>query len=295
MAKAATKEVAVRQEAPPPATSERPTYLEGYTGPMGTEDIDNDDITIPRLKLAQAISDEVKDGSMPEGSLFLNITQTAIWKPGDAPLPVLIVAHSKEFMLWRPRGDGEGGVLARARPVRANGVVRYKWDNPNTDFDVRVGGKVKVTWSTKEYIDQDHLDDWGSEIPSDTESGCAATAHHNYLVMLPTQDNIVAAVSLSRSGVRVAKNLNALIKMGSGKIPLAVRKFHLSTVEEVSGGGDRFMNWQFKPAGVLSNNEASTARLALEYAKSFKTGGYVVDQNDAAPKKGADMGDEVPF
>lgn len=281
MAKTAKKstEVAVRENRAV-ATGDLPDFLKGYKGPLGTENIDSGDVTIPRLKIGQAMSQEVKDEAVKEGALFLNVTGETVWEPGNDPLPALIVARNKEFILWRPREDNGGGILARAKPVRENGVTRYRWDKPNQSFEVKVGGKVKVTWKTKEYIDQDGLDQWGSEIPGDKESGIAATAHHNYVVLLPTHNNVVAAVSMSRAGVKKAKDLNAALKMGDVRYPLPTRKFALSTIDEKSDQGD-YKNWQVKPDGYLGKEDGELAALAMQYFKGFESTGYTVDQTDA--------------
>lgn len=298
----ATKAKPTPAPAPEPAPSQAlstglPSFLAGYKGPIGTEGIDNDDVTIPRLKVAQAISDEVKEGLVKEGSLFLNVTGQALWNPGDAPLLGLIVAQSKEYILWRPRDDEGGGMLARAKPVRdaKSGRTRYAWDKPDQTFEVKVGGKIKVRWTTNQFIDEDGLGEWGSEIPDDKDSGTAATAHHNYLVLLPRAGNVVAAISLSRSGVKVAKNLNAAIKMGDSKYPLPCRKFTFVTVDDVGANGDKYKNWQFKPAGYLGEADAELAKMAMTYFAGFASGNYAVDRSDEVEKGGASDNDEVPF
>lgn len=272
--------VAVREnKAPALAGSALPAFLAGYKGPLGTEDIDNNDVTIPRLKIGQSMTPEVKSGEVKEGDLYLNVTGQTIYSEGEDPLPCVIVARGKEFILWRPREDNGGGILARAKPVKVNGVTRYKWDKPNQSFEVKVGGKVKVTWKTKTYIDEDGLGEWGSEIPGDDESGIAATAHHNYVVLLPTKDNIVAALSMSKSQVKKAKDLNAAIKMGDVRYPLFARKFTIATMSEKNDQGD-FKNWTVKPDGYLGPDDADLAALAGNYFQGFQSTGYNVDHSD---------------
>ncbi len=288
MAKAAKKNTAVAvRENKAVATTDLPKFLQGYKGPLGTEDIDSGDVTIPRLKIGQAISEEVKSGKAAEGDLFLNVTGEVVCPVGEE-LPCLIVARSKEFILWRPREDNGGGILARAKPVREGGVTRYRWDKPNQSFEVKVGGKVKVVWKTKEYIDQDGLGEWGSEIPGDKESGIAATAHHNYLVLLPTHNSVVAAVSMSKSGVKKAKDLNAALKMGDIRYPMPTRKFSLSTVDDKGQGGDDYKNWSVKPDGYLDldGEDADLGRLAMNFFTGFSQTGYSVDQSDAEQDAG---------
>lgn len=281
-----------------------------YKGPVGDETIESEDISIPRLKIGQSMSPEVKDGNIKEGALFINVTGQTLWDPDDkAPLQALIVARNKEFILWRPVEDG-GGILARAQRVQDpnTGAVRYKWDQPNKSFEVKVGGKIKQTWTTKTFCgfgkgkavadlaaDEDNLGLWGSEISNDPESSPAATAHHNYLLMLPAHNNLIAAISLSRSQAKVAMNLNAAIKMGDRRYPLPVRKFFFSTVTE-STDDFKYKNWKFeggnsylvslgvdangKPKVACSAEDEPTVIAAMGHFQSFQQGGYKVDQSD---------------
>lgn len=311
----ASQEVAVHEAA---GGGVKP-FLAGYDGPTGAENIESKDITIPRIKIAQAISEEVKNDGMREGSCFLNVTGQAIWSPGDDPLPCLVIGIGKEHVIWRDRDFEGGGILDRARPMRdENGHIRYAWSNPNQSYKNRIKNLVDVVWNTKTYTvdidlkkgaapldDEDTLASWGTEIPGNLDSGPAAGAHHNYLLLLPTIGNVVAALTMSRTGVKVARGLNGAIKMGaSARTPLPMLKFNLTTFDDISKKGDPFKNWSIKPAGKLLSetgqlidpNDAALATLAMGYFKSFQAGNYVVDLSDAKVPGNADMGDEeVPF
>lgn len=251
-----------------------PGYLQGYQGATGAEGIETIDLVIPRIKLGQSMTKEVKAGVVKEGELFLNLTQEILAEVTGS-LPLVPLWRGKEFILWRPQEDNGGGILARAKPVVENGVTRYKWDKPNSSFEVKVGGKIKVVWKTKEYIDQDGLDQWGSEIPGDAESGIAATAHHNYIVVLPSKDDMVAALSLSKSQVKKAKNFNSLLKLGSA--PMWARLFTTQIVDEQRSATEKYKNVDLKSAGFVS--EEQFARYS-DMAKSFQTKSFVIDQSD---------------
>lgn len=275
MAKKST-DVAVKT---PSAVVARPAFLQNYQGPLGNEGIETGDVTIPRLKIAQAITSEVKAGDLKEGELYLNVTGQSVWRPGEAPLQAVIVAQAKEYILWRPRKDGNGGILARAKPVKENGVVRYKWDRPNESFDVKVEGKIKATWKTGEYIDQDGLGDWGSEIPGDKKSGIAATAHHNYVLVLPTQGNMIAAASLSKSQVKKAKDLNAVLKMVRPDLPIGAKLFKVVTIDDFAGE-NQFKNWKFAFDSAVEDENLGS--FALSVQQGFQGQGFNVDQSDVA-------------
>lgn len=250
-----------------------PAFLNNYKGPTGTEGIESEDITIPRIKIGQSMSEEVKAGDIAEGALFLNVTGQVLAEPGDK-LPFVLLARSKEYILWNPREDG-GGILARAKPVQTKDGTRYAWDKPNQTFEVKVGGKVKVKWKTGKFIDEDGLGDWGSEIPGDKESGIAATAHHNFVVALPTLGGLVAALSLSRSGTKKAKDFNAVLKLG-GRVPVFARKFTMTTVDEKNDKG-AFKNFSIKPDGFVDEKDFAGYQ---QMAEGFSNMNYSVDHSD---------------
>ena len=249
-----------------------PAFLQEYEGRTYAEDIDNDDVTIPRVKLAQGLTPEVKAGDVSDGALFLNIDGQVLAEP-EKPLRFIPVAKGKEFILWNPqRGEG---ILARGRAVQHGGRTRYEWDKQDASFDVKFKDGPKVTWETKRFVDENGMDKWGSRIPGDDDSGPAATAHFNYVVILPDFGNMVAALSLSRSQVKRAKDLNALFKMGN--LPFFARVFEVTTTPEKNDDGDYF-NYKFVPAGVLEDANLFTHAKGLH--DGFVETGYTVDQSD---------------
>jgi hypothetical protein len=254
--------------------SSLPSYLAGFTGPTGTEDIGAEDVTIPRLKIGQDMNKEVQSGDVERGDLFLNVTGATLVEAGTK-LPFVLLARAKEYILWRPKKDNGGGILARAKPVHTPDGVRYAWDKPNTTFDVKVEGLVAVKWKTKTYIDEDGLGDWGSEIPGDKDSKIAATAHHNYVVVLPTHDDLLVALSLSRTAAPKAKDFNAMLKMGKG--PLQSRIYAVETFDDSRDGHD-FKNYKFTSAGFVP--EAADFQRYEALALAFKTKTYNIDQTD---------------
>lgn len=262
-----------------------PDFLKGFTGRTGAEGIDSNDITMPRIKLGQSMTPQVKDGDFKEGVLFLNVSDEVLAEPGK-PLPVVILAQSKEYILWRPRKDNGGGILARAKPVLVHGEKKYAWDKPNQDFKVKVEGKIDVTWHTKNYIEEDGLAEFGSEIPGNKDSGIAATAHHNYIVALPTFGNDFAAFSLSKSQVKKAKDLNALLKRQAQAkgIPIYSLLFNAQTWDDKSDQGP-FKNIEFKNAGYVTEADF---RYYEGVAKSFEGKAINVDQSDGGDDEGGD-------
>lgn len=254
-----------------------PAYLKDYQGPSGSETIENEDVTIPRIKLAQSMTPEVQQGTVPLGALFLNVTGEVLAKPGE-PLEVVPIVQGKEFILWKDRQFDGGGIFARAKKVfdKETGRARYLWDKPNQTFENKIKGIQKVTWNTMKYVDENGMDKFGSANVDDPDSHPAATAHHNYVVVLPKHGNLVAALSLSNSGVKKAKDFNSMLKMGNA--PIFARVFECSTVDETNPAGDEFKNYSFKPGGFVEDQ--SVFEFTKGLYENFAEKGFTVDQSD---------------
>lgn len=272
MAKKDTKSVAVVD-----TKSTLPAYLADYQGATGAETIDNDDVTIPRIKLGQDMSPEVQAGTVARGALYLNVTGEVLAEPGEV-LEIVPIVQAKEFILWQDRNFDGGGILARARKVLDPDTeeLRYAWDKPNQTFQNKIKGILPVEWNTLTYVDENGMDKFGSANVSDPDSHPAATAHHNYVVVLPGHDNMVAALSLSNSQVKKAKDFNAMLKMGTA--PIFARKFAVTTWDDTSKAGDDFKNIDFKPAGFVEDESVFNFTKGL--FDSFSNKGFTVDQSD---------------
>ena len=242
MTKAETKDVAVVAD----TGNQLPAFLQGIKREDRTN-LDTKDLTIPRIKIAQDQNPEVKSGDVPKGALFLNVT-TEVLAPFGTPLKVIPIIVAKEYMLWRDANDNGGGLLARARPVNENGRIRYK---PGVTFETKIKGIVPVKWTTGEYVDEDGLDQWGTSIPGDADSPPAASVHYNYLVLLPELGNMVAAFSLSKSQVKRARDLNAILEMSN--LPVYARIIRVTIEPEKNANNQEFYNVRFKPAGVVQD------------------------------------------
>lgn len=263
-----------------------PDFLQGVKREDKTN-LDARDLTIPRIKVAQDQSNEVKNGDVPRGALFLNVTGEVLAEFGK-PLRFIPIVMSKEYILWRDQQDNGGGLLARAKAVVEEGKVRYKWDKPGQTFTTKIKGLVSASWTTKEYIDEDGLDQWGTQIAGDADSPPAASVHYNYLVMLPDLGNTLVAFSLSKSQVKRAKDLNAMLEMSN--LPIYARIIRTTIEPEKNDAGQEFFNVRFKPAGVQQD------RALYEFAKSqheyYAAQGFVVDQenHDAGDAGGKSSG-----
>jgi hypothetical protein len=240
-----------------------PDHFKGYDGPTGAEGLTNDDMTIPRVELAQGLTPAVKEGKVKDGDLFLNISQETLAEKG-APLVIVPLVRYKEYILWKDRADDGGGLLARATAVKVDGATKYAWDQPNTTFKNKIGGKMAVEWTTGTYVDdEDHnLKVWGSSIPGDESSAPAATETHNYIVVLPEHGNMVAAISLSVTQLPRARDFNSMLGLvptapDGSPIPIWGRAFIMNSEDDSRKAGE-FNNVRFRPYGLC--DEITTAR-----------------------------------
>lgn len=242
----AKKAVAKKEDA-----SGMPSWMEEYKG-EGQGAIPLEDIAMPRLKIGQSMSAEVKESRAEEGDLIHNITQEVVCKAGDT-IPVIFIAYSKEYILWWDRnGPHQGGIAARAKRVEDGGRVRYMWDKPDQEFTDKLDNKISVTYKTAKFVDEDGLGDWGSQIPGDAESGIAAPAHHNYVLYLPEHDGQLIALSLSRTAERKAKEWNTMREMG--RVPVYARIYKLGTFID-SSGDNTYANVQFTGFDLVTDQE----------------------------------------
>lgn len=232
-------------------TAAVPDFIKEYSGNTGADLIDASDVSIPRIKLGQALTPEVKDGLIDDGDMFHSITKEVLIKRGESGR-VIPVAYTKEWILWNDINAG-GGIFDRAQRTLVNGVVKYRWTNPGQEYKTKVRGVSTVTWRTKEFIEDDGLGKFGSSIPGEKDSPPAAVEHFNYIMCLPDHDHAVLALSLSRTSSKKARDLNAMIKMNSA--PMFSRVFYITAIPEQNDAGQQYYNYGIIHAGFVSSNE----------------------------------------
>lgn len=189
----------------------RPDFLP--TGATGTEHITNADMQIPRILLAQKMSPEVDDAEpvkriegLKVGDMFNGLTHEIY---GRGPLDFVILrADPPRFVEFIPRAEG-GGIKDPNVPAH----------DPRTQF-----GK-------------------NGEKP-------AATKFYDYIVLLmplgtdPAERMV--ALSFKSTGLKIAKQLNALIKLRNAPIFSGV--YRLSSADTQNSKG-KFAIYQVTNAG----------------------------------------------
>jgi len=255
-----------------------PAYLKAFDGPFKNTTMEVEDLVIPRVKLLQAISPELKSyNAAKEGVFWHNVLNESL---GDE-LRFIVCMARKSYVLFAPRGD-DRMILARAPDGK-------HWDQPNVDFEVKVKGYAKpITWSTRGSVAESRLAEFGSSLPGDPQSPPAATLVYEYLVYLPDHpDCSPAMVSLSRSGIKRGKDLNSKIELRSAQVPQFAQLYKAVVTEEQASEGT-YNGWSFKSDGVAEEKDFNQA---VSIAKRFVATAYRAADDDmrdeAAPATSA--------
>jgi len=160
-------------------TTTHPAPLVASAPPLGTEHITSDDVMMPRLGLAQAISNEVNKqhadfiDNLGVGD-FWNTVSGKVYGGGPLTFSVL-VAHPPRAVEFAALSDG-GGIIDSNVPL--------------TDPRLAFG---------------------------DDGSPPQATKFYDYVLWLH-ESNEMIAMSLARSAIKAAKSLNGLIRMRTAPI-----------------------------------------------------------------------------
>ena len=200
-----------------PGALQRPSFL-GANDARGTEDITKDDIQMPRLGLAQALSPQIEDGNpqkidgLEVGMLFNNLSKQVY---GKGPISFTVIRSDRpRYIEFIPRQEG-GGI--RDYDVPAN--------DPRTQFTTD-----SVT---------------GKSVPP------IATKFYDYVIMLLDEqyNNELVVLSLKSTGLKVARALNGMLKMRNA--PSFAGKYTLSTGMDKNAKG-RFAVFKVDQAGWVT-------------------------------------------
>ena len=271
MAKPATKTPAPKSDQVPAVTTDdsTPAYLTNYEGARTNSTIDRKRLVIPRIKLLQAISPEVEafDNARP-GTFWHNILNVEIGED----FRFIPIMNREHYILFAPRGDSRGPVLARA-PDGKN------WDPADAEFEVKLKGIPKpVKWKTTKTVVSSGLDKFGSSIPGDPKSKPAATLILEFLCYLPDhEDCSPAIISLARSGVKRGALLETQIQLRSTKTP-QFGQVYRSTITKEEGDEGPYNNWSFLSDGRATQQQFTDVS---ELAEAFKSQDFAASGDES--------------
>lgn len=224
MAEKKTTELTV---APTTELQQRPSWIPADH--RGTEHLEKGDLQLPRLRLAQALSPQVTEGQAKyiDGLKAIDMFNDLTGQIyGRGPLQFAVIRADKpRGIQFAPRETG-GGILDMDVPL----------NDPRMEFTADSEGKPVKPLATKFY---------------------------DYVIMLlPSRE--VVAFSCASSAIKVAKNLNALMKLRNA--PCFAGKYTVASGSETNSKGT-FSVYHVKNAGWLSEEEMLYAETLFESIK----------------------------
>lgn len=218
------------------ANANLPTYLAAGKGTK-LQHLDMQDFVVPRIKLLQGLSEEVKNY---ENAIAGEFWMTVADQPLGKDLEFVVCANTKRYLLLAPMADGQG-VLARADDCK-------NWTPPEGEFSIKIKNvKNPVKWTLAPTVAESGLAEFGSSNPGDPDSPPAATLFYDYLVYLPDYPKLSPAMlSLARSQAKKAKDLNGKLELAN--VAIQSMKVQARVVDDKSDDGD-FYNYAFSRSG----------------------------------------------
>ena len=224
----------------PPGVTNIPVYLKDMQGSRGSEEVESDDLIIPRLEVCQALSwclkkkDPAYIDGIEEGMLYNNVTRE-IYGHNVVVCPVMF---KKEYLLWRERKDG-GGFYGAYSSFEEAEEKRASLERPE---------KVEAV-DTHQHL-------------------CLLVSDEGGL-----QDLQEIAISMAKSKRKPSKAWNSLIRINGGD-----RFSRLYTVSSVAdnNGQDDYRNLKITNCGFVTE---STYSAGVKLYDAIKAGVVSVDRS----------------
>tara|TARA_R110000765_G_scaffold143473_2_gene245062 strand:- start:1262 stop:1969 length:708 start_codon:yes stop_codon:yes gene_type:complete len=205
----------------------RPSFMDG-SGARGSEGVGIDDITIPRVDVLQALSPQRKKSNAEyiegaeEGMLFNTVTKQ-LYGSSFVFVPVYF---RKEYVIWKDRNQGGGFCGAFTSELEAMAAMESQDLNPEHH-------KISDTGQHFGLL----VDDHESDTPKIEE----------------------AVISMSRSKMKVSRQLNTMIRMAGGD--RFERAYTVASAESTNNQGDEFFNISVKQLGFVSESVFKAAEV----------------------------------
>jgi len=196
-----------------------PDYIKNDGPARGSEEVSQEDLTIPRLEIVQALSPcrDKKDDNYIEGAeegiLYNNVSRELY---GEKVMVVPVI-FKKEWLVWKDRKQGGGFRGAYPSLEEANNMI-VNLVNEESDAD-----------GSLEAID---------------------TAQHLCLIIKPDGKVEEIAVSMSKSKMKVSRQWNSIIRMMGGD--RFSRVYELRGIADENNDGEKFKNFGVRALGYPS-------------------------------------------
>lgn len=261
-------------------SQEMPDFLKNMEKNVtGMEGMVKSDFKLPELKLLQGQSPETD--AYPGLAKKNEFWHTGLSKSLGVRVRSVIAIAKKRTILWRPKNDNGGGILA----VSDDGI---NWRmGGNKQFSVMLkGAKSPVLWNTRNNVIDSGLTEFGTQNPADENSPPAATVYYEYLLYLPEfEDASPVLLRLKSTALDNGRALNSYFILRAKAIFAHVIDW---TVEFRSGNGNDWTVPKHIPSGWVDQN---TYKIVEEMNTNYasKMDDLVVEQEDDASVKDANQ------
>lgn len=210
-------------------SQDRPDYMSTDSS-RGSEQVDREDLTIPRVEICQSLS-KVRKKSDPafidgieEGDIYNNLTRQNY----GVTCVVVPVAFAKEFLLWRDQelGGGFGGA----------------------------------------YLTEDEAFEAHDQQEKPEEWEVVLTHQHYVLILLEDGNTEEAVISMAKSKLKVSRNWNSQIRLVGGD--RWCRAFNVTGVADQNANGQDFFNMAVTPVGFVDEGTFKKAEALYEQVVS---------------------------
>ena len=258
-----------------------PDYLPATVKHTGMEAMGKDDYKTPRIILLQGLSPELKtfEGLAKSD----NFWHTGMNVPLGTEFEFVPVIASKRVILWRPRSDQNGGILAFSKDGK-------NWDSgANQKFTVKLKDRKElVAWDTGKNVLSSKLTEFGTSNPDEPQSAPAASVVYEYLVYLPSYPELSPCVlGISKTGLPNGRSFNTSLAMIS-RMGRPISSLKISCfVEQLSKGNDKWTVPKFLPLGYVTKDVYdATSKIAESYSDY---------QTEYKQEETAAVDDAIPF
>jgi hypothetical protein len=239
------------------------------TAGIGSENVQRDDLAIPRIAILQSNSPQVKKGDpkkiagAEEGDFLDNVQQLVLAK-GEAGFLFIPAAYRRSNLEWVPQSKGGGFVADHGR----DDSILAQCTKDGNNFFTKAGNEIVAT---AEFV------------------GIILDNKYNYLGQ--------AAISLAKTQLKKAKKVNTIISTlqvdaGNGRRvnpAMAYSVFHCTSVPETNDKGS-WMGWKFERQGdtIKLPNGVAIFQDAIKLAQAVNAGTINVAAPDAAQTQEGD-------
>ncbi len=242
------------------ALTNAPAHLQGEK-PEGFANVEKDDVTMPRLKLLQALSPEVTDSGMTAGIIVHSADPNL--KFGEK-VQFIPLGFFKSRIMWKDPKQG-GGQICTAVDGRTARSPKGQT------------AEGKATASCAECV----LKDWNNDTEDEDEKQPKCTLYMNFPSLV---NGMPMALSFERTKIKAGKDLISLAQLlGKGGYPIYAGKYLLSVVASKNKQGQPYFTFQVSSRGFIQDK--AEYEEAKKLAHTFENVKVEVDAegNSSAP------------